>query len=347
MERLSYFIRRLLLVIPTFLGITFLVFALTQFVPGGPVEQQIARIRGMGSGEAGGGGQVVSISEDQKKAIEKQFGFDKPFLVRYWTWLGPDALGMKAYSYKYNNKTVWQLIKERFPISLTFGITGFVLTYLICIPLGIAKALRNGASFDVVSSIAVLVLYAIPAFAFGMILKTLFCGTSDRFFDFFPIGGFRSENWESLTPWEQVKDQAHHMFLPVLCYVIGNFAILTILMKNSLLDQVAQDYVRTVLAKGGTMRRAIWGHALRNAMIPIVTGIGGILTIMFAGSVLIERVFSINGIGLLTIDAVVGRDYMVFMGILALTAILGLIGRIVSDFCYVLVDPRINFGKEA
>ncbi|MEM1443979.1 MAG: ABC transporter permease subunit, partial [Verrucomicrobiota bacterium] len=300
MDRLSYFLRRLLLVIPTFLGITFLVFGLTQFVPGGPVEQQIAAMRGMGAGEAGGGsGSLVTISEDQRKAIEKEFGFDKPFLARYWKWLVTDSMGMEAQSYKYNNKTVWQLIKERFPISLTFGITGFVLTYLICIPLGIGKALKNGAAFDVVSSVVVLVLYAIPAFAFGMILKTLFSGTSDNFFDIFPIGGFRSEEWDQLSNWGKVKDQAHHMFLPVLCYVIGNFAVLTILMKNSLLDQISQDYVRTVLAKGGTMRRAIWGHALRNALIPIVTGIGGILTIMFAGSVLIERVFSINGIGLL------------------------------------------------
>jgi len=348
MERLSYFIRRLLLVIPTFLGITLLVFGLTQFVPGGPVEQRIAQMRGLGGGEVGGGsGSNVSISEDQRKAIEKEFGFDKPFLVRYWTWLVPDAMGMKAYSYKFNNKTVWQLIEERFPISLTFGITGFVLTYLICIPLGIGKALRNGTTFDMLSSVVVLILYAIPAFAFGMILKTLLSGTNDSFFDIFPIGGFRSENWEDLSAWEKVKDQTWHMFLPVLCYIIGNFAVLTILMKNSLLDQISQDYVRTVLAKGGTMRRAIWGHALRNAIIPIVTGIGGILTIMFAGSVLIERVFSINGIGLLTLDAIVGRDYMVFMGILALTAFLGLLGRILSDFCYVLVDPRINFGKDA
>lgn len=347
MDRLSYFLRRLLLVFPTFLGITFLVFGLTQFVPGGPVEQQIAAMRGMGGGEAGGGGStLVTISEDQRKAIEKEFGFDKPFLERYWKWLITDSMGMEANSYKYNNKTVWQLIKERFPISLTFGITGFVLTYLICIPLGIGKALKNGATFDVVSSVVVLVLYAIPAFAFGMILKTLFCGTSDNFFDIFPIGGFRSENWDDLNAWGKIKDQADHMFLPVLCYVIGNFAVLTILMKNSLLDQISQDYVRTVLAKGGTMRRAIWGHALRNALIPIVTGIGGILTIMFAGSVLIERVFSINGIGLLTLDSIVSRDYMVFMGTLALTAILGLLGRILSDFCYVLVDPRINFGKE-
>ncbi len=348
MERTSYFIRRLLLIIPTFLGITFLVFGLIQFVPGGPVEQRIAQMRGMGGGESGtGSGSNVSITEDQRKAIEREFGFDKPFLVRYWTWLVDDSMGMRSYSYKYNNKTVWQLIVERFPVSLTFGISGFVLTYLICVPLGIAKALRNGTSFDVVSSVVVLVLYAIPAFAFGMILKTLFGGTSDQFFDWFPIGGFRSENWVQLSAWEKVKDQTHHMFLPVLCYVIGNFAVLTILMKNSLLDHIAQDYVRTILAKGGTMKRAVWGHALRNAVIPIVTGIGGILSIMFAGSVLIERVFAINGIGLLTLDAIIGRDYMIFMGTLALTSIVALLGRVLSDFCYVLVDPRISFGKES
>lgn len=347
MERLTYFIRRLLLVIPTFLAITLLVFGLTNLVPGGPVEQRIAQMRGLGSGEAGGrGGVNALISEDQKAAIMREFGFDKPFLQRYWTWLVPDVMGLRAYSYKYNNKTVWTLISERLPVSLTFGITGFVLTYLICIPLGIAKALRNGTTFDVLSSVVVLVLYAIPAFAFGMILKVLLCGTSDHFLDWFPIGGFRSENWATMSTWEQIKDQTHHMFLPVLCYVIGNFAVLTVLMKNSLLDQISQDYVRTVLAKGGTMKRAIWGHALRNAVIPIVTGIGGLLTIMFAGSVLIERVFSINGFGLLSLDALIGRDYMVFMGTLGLSAVLGLIGRIVSDFCYVLVDPRINFGKE-
>jgi len=348
MERLSYFIRRILLVIPTFLGITFIVFALTGVLPGGPVEQRIAQMRGVGGGESGAGaGAAGLISEDQRKAIEREFGFDKPFLVRYGKWLFTDRMGMTAYSYKYNNKTVWQLIKERFPVSLTFGVTGFVLTYLICVPLGIGKALRNGTTFDMLSSVVVLILYAIPAFAFGMILKTLFSGTSDNFFDWFPIGGFRSEEWGQLSGWEKIKDQLHHMFLPVLCYVIGNFAILTILMKNSLLDQISQDYVRTVLAKGGTMRRAIWGHAVRNALIPIVTGIGGILTLMFAGSVLIERVFSINGIGMLTLDAIVGRDYMIFMGILGLTSILSLLGRVLADFCYVLVDPRINFGKEA
>lgn len=348
MERFSYFVRRLLLIIPTFLGITFLCFAITQAVPGGPLEQYLSRMRGLGSGEAGGGGTgvVANLSDEQLAAIKKDFGFDKPLLVQYWDWLGPKKLGLQAQSYKYNNKTVWQLIKERFPISLTFGIPGFILTYLICIPLGIAKALRNGKPFDVFSSVVVLTLYAIPAFAFGMILKTLFCGTVDGFWDFFPIGGFRSEGWENFSFQQKVQDQVEHMFLPVLCYVIGNFAVLTLLMKNSLLDQIGQDYVRTVLAKGGAVRRVIWGHALRNAVIPIVTGIGGILSIMFAGSVLIERVFDINGIGLLSLDAIMGRDYRVFMGIVALTSIAGMLGRILSDFCYILVDPRISFGKD-
>ncbi len=349
MERFSYFIRRLLLMIPTFLGITFLCFGIIQMVPGGPVEQYIAQMRGTGGGEAGGSGtgEAANLSEAQLAAIKKEFGFDKPFLARYWDWLGPKAMGMNAVSYKFNNKTVWQLIKERFPVSLSFGITGFILTYLICIPLGIAKALKNGKPFDVMSSVVVLTLYAIPSFAFGMILKTLFCGAVEGFWDIFPIGGFRSENWESLSSWEKIKDQVNHMFLPVLCYVIGSFAILTMLMKNSLLDQIGQDYVRTVLAKGGTMRRVIWGHTLRNAIIPIVTGIGGILSIAFAGSVLIERVFDIKGIGLLSLDAIMGRDYMIFMGIVALTSIAGMLGRIFSDFCYILIDPRISFGKES
>lgn len=349
MDRLSYFIRRLLLMIPTFLGITILCFTICQFVPGGPVEQYLAQLQGVGSGEAGGStaGEVAQISKEQLEAINREFGFDKPGPVRYWNWLVPNMMGMKANSYKYNNKTVWELISERFPVSLTFGVTGFVLTYLICVPLGIAKALRDGKPFDVGSSVVVLVLYAIPAFAFGMILKTLFCGTSDQFFDWFPVAGFRSDNWEELSLWGKIKDQTSHMFLPVLCYIIGNFAILTMLMKNSLLDQIGQDYVRTVLAKGGTMDRAIWKHTLRNAVIPIVTGIGGILTIMFAGSVLIEKVFDINGIGLLSLDAIQSRDFMVFMGIVSLTSLGGMLGRVLSDFCYVLVDPRISFGKES
>ena len=347
MERIEYFIRRLLLVIPTFLGITISCFLLCQFVPGGPVEQYMITMRGLGSDAPVSNLPSQSISENQREALEAHFGFDQPFPKRYWKWLVTDRMGMTVASYKFSNKSVWELIKERFPVSLTFGITGFLLSYLVCIPLGIAKALRNGSRFDLVSSLVVFIGYAIPAFAFGMLLKMLFCGTSDAFLDVFPIGGFRSEEWESLSFAGRVHDQFMHMFLPVLCYVISSFAVLTLLMKNSLLEQIGQDYIRTVLAKGGTMRRAIWGHAFRNALIPIATGFGEILTVMFAGSVLIEKVFDIPGIGLLSLDAIVGRDYMVFMGILAITALLGLLGRILSDFCYVLIDPRINFAGDS
>ena len=344
MERWSYFLRRLLLMVPTFLGITFACFALVQAVPGGPVEQALARMRGMGAAEAGqsphAGG---SVSAEQRKALETHFGFDQPLVRRYWTWLARDKMGLAARSYKYPNKTAGQLIRERFAVSLVFGISGFVLTYLICIPLGIAKALRHGSIFDAASSLIVFTGYAIPAFAFGMLLKMLFAGTSERFWDWLPAAGIVSVNFELLSPWGQFKDLAAHFVLPVSCYVIGNFAVLTLLMKNSLLEQIGQDYVRTVLAKGGSLRRAVWGHAFRNALIPIATGFGGVLGILFAGSVLIEKVFEIPGMGRLSLDSIVSRDYMVFMGILAVTSLLGLLGRLLSDVCYLLIDPRIRF----
>lgn len=346
MDRISYFTRRLLLIIPTFIGITLVCYGILQLVPGGPVEQAITRMRSMGSGESRvTGGAAGSISEEQRKALEKHFGFDKPFLTRYWTWLVHDRLGMRQDSFKYPNKTAWELIRERFPVSLIFGLTGLVLSYLICIPLGIAKALRNGSTFDMASSVVVLIGYATPALALGMLLKMFFCGTVESLWDVFPLSGFHSDAYDTFTAWGRLADIASHMVLPVLCYVIGDFAVLTLLMKNSLLEQIGKDYLRTVLAKGGSARRAIWGHALRNALIPIVTGIGGILSVMFAGSVIIEQIFEIPGMGRLSLEAIVGRDYPVFMAILALTSILGLLGNIVSDFCYILIDPRINFQK--
>ncbi len=346
MERLNYFIRRFLLVIPTFLGITILCFGLIQFVPGGPVEQIIMKMKGIGAGELSrGAGAHASISIQQRKAIEAHFGFDQPFYKRYWKWLVTDRLGMKMESYKFPNKTAWQLIKERFKVSLIFGVAGFVLSYLACIPLGILKALRHNKIFDLGSSLVIFVGYAIPPFAFGMVLKMLFCGTVEGLWDFFPVSGFYSDNFAAMTFWEQTKNIFMHMFLPVLCYVIGNFAILTLLMKNSLLEQISKDYIRTVLAKGGSFTRAIWGHAFRNSLIPIATGFGSILTVMFAGSVIIEQVFEIPGMGRLSLEAIVGRDYPVFMGILSLTSVLGLIGNIFSDFLYILIDPRIDFQK--
>ncbi len=346
MEKIDYFIRRCVLVIPTFIGITFLCFGLTQFVPGGPVEQIIIQMKGIGSGESSGGvANSVSITENQRKALEKHFGFDQPLVKRYWKWLVKDKLGMEMESYRFPNKTAWQMIKGRFKVSLIFGITGFVLSYVICIPLGIIKALKHNKMFDLVSSVVVFTGYAIPAFAFGMVLKMFFCGTVDGFWDIFPVSGFHSEGFYAFSFFGKVKDIFIHMFLPVLCYMIGNFAILTLLMKNSLIDEISKDYVRTVLAKGGSFKRAVWGHALRNSLIPIATGFGSILTVMFAGSVIIEQVFEIPGMGRLSLESIVGRDYPVFMGILSLTSLLGLIGNILSDFAYVIIDPRITFQK--
>ena len=250
---------------------------------------------------------------------------------------------MRMASYKYPNKTAWQLIAERFPVSLAFGLTSFLLTYLVCIPLGVAKALRHGKAFDLLSSCIVFAGYATPAFALGMFLKMTLCGTVDGLWDIFPATGFTSPDFATLSLWQKTRDLAWHMFLPTCCYMVGSFAVLTLLMKNSLLEQINSDYVRTVYAKGGGTARALWLHALRNALIPVSTGFGGILTLMFAGSVIIERVFEIPGMGNLSLDAIVGRDYPVFMGILALTSLLGLLGNILSDFCYVAIDPRINF----
>jgi len=348
MERLDYFIRRLLLVIPTFIGITLVCFAITQFVPGGPVEQAIMRRRGAsaGGGEGGRPGEAATaISAEQREAIRRHFGFDKPFYLRYWKWFAADRIGMRMESYKFPNKTAWQLVRERLPVSLIFGMTGFFLTYMICIPLGMGKALRHGTAFDIASSVVVFVGYAIPPFALGMVLKMCLCGTVESLWDIFPVAGFHSDSFSGLSLVGKAKDIFMHMLLPVTCYMVGSFAVLTLMMKNSLLEQISSDYVRTVYAKGGGAVRAMWGHALRNSLIPMATGFGGILTVMFAGSVIIEQVFEIPGMGRLSLEAIVSRDYPVFMGILSLTSILGLFGNILSDFCYVLIDPRINFQR--
>ena len=346
MNRLHYFGSRLLLVGVSFIGIILVTFLFTQVVPGGPVEQYVASLKSAG-GEGGATGLASeAMSSEQIESIRKVYNLDKPLLQRFWIWLVDDRFGMQARSYKFTNKTTWQLISERFPVSLSFGIPSLILTYMICIPLGIAKALKNGKTFDLLSSLIVFVLYALPAFAFGMVLKMLFSGTTDWGWSVFPLGNFRSVNWEELSTWGQIKDQVWHMFLPVTCYVIGNFAVMTLLMKNSLLEQISQDYVRTVLAKGATLNQAVWKHALRNALIPIATGIGSILTIMFAGSVLIEKVFNIPGIGLLSLDAVITRDYPLFLGIVCIQSILGLLGQVLTDFCYLLIDPRMDFGGD-
>ena len=248
-------------------------------------------------------------------------------------------------SYDYPDRTAWQLIRSRIPVSIGFGLASFVLTYLICIPLGIVKALRHRKAFDAVSSVLVFMAYAIPSFALAMVLKMAFCGTVEGLFDIFPLGGLSSDFDLEPSLWIAALDRIWHMALPVACYVAGSFAMLTILMKNSLLDQISADYVRTVIAKGASRRRAVWRHAFRNALIPIATGLGPMVGLLFAGSIIIESIFEIPGMGRLSWDALVGRDYSVFLALLALTASFQLIGNLISDMLYMLIDPRIDFSR--
>ncbi len=350
MDRLAYLVRRMLLVIPTFIGITIVCFSLTRFLPGGPVEMRMMRLKGLGaqSGETSGSSNASAsqVSEEYKKQLEAQFGFDKPICEQYWDWLVVKRMGMNLPSYDYPNKTAWELIRSRIPISLWFGLASFLLTYMICIPLGIAKALRHRQAFDAVSSFVVFVAYAIPAFALAMLLKMFFCGTVDGFADIFPLGGISSDFDVEPSTWVWFWDRAWHMALPICCYVAGGFAMLTILMKNSLLDQISADYIRTVIAKGATRRRAIWGHAFRNALIPVATGLGGIIGLIFVGSIIIETIFEIPGMGRLSWDALIGRDYAVFLSLLALTASFQLVGNLISDVLYMIIDPRIDFSKK-
>ncbi len=351
MDRLAYVARRLLLVIPTFLGITLVCFTLTRFVPGGPVEMRMMRLKGLaaqGGGEAGGAGSsaVGAVSEEYRKQLEAQYGFDRPLAVQYWDWLVVKKMGMELPSYDYPNKTAWQLIKSRIPISIWFGLASFILTYLICVPLGIAKALKHRQAFDAGSSLVVFIAYAIPSFALAMMLKMFLCGTVEGLGDVFPLGGISSDFDVDPTWWVWFKDRAWHMVLPICCYVAGSFAMLTLLMKNSLLDQISADYVRTVIAKGATRRRAIWLHAFRNALIPIATGLGPMIGLLFAGSIIIESIFEIPGMGRLSWDALIGRDYAVFLALLALTASFQLVGNLISDVLYMIIDPRIDFSKK-
>ena len=340
----AYFVRRLLLLIPTFLGITFLVFTVTRFVPGGPIEQMIVATQ-MAAGEAGGGGGGSNTAVEMPQAVLDElkalYHFDKPFYLAYAYWLG-DLLTLDlGTSYKYNAPVI-SVITSRFPVSIYFGLIGFSLAYSVCVPLGILKAIKHGTPFDFISSAIVFVGYSIPGWALGAVLLVLFGGGS--FLDIFPLGGFRSEDWAALSPFSKVLDQVHHTVLPVLAYAVGSFASLTVLMKNSLMENLGQDYVRTAFAKGLGERRVILVHALRNSVIPICTGLGHALSLIMAGSYLIELVFNIDGVGYLGYTALIERDYAVVMGVLVINTLLVLIGNIFSDVLYVLVDPRIRFS---
>ena len=425
----TYFLRRILLMIPTFLGSTVLVFTILQLAPGGPLEQTILQLQmgGMtGSGEGGVastdmvGGSALPASA--LKDLKRFYGFDKPIYQRYLVWLGlwpreikhrdftilsgqsqvEKRVGKKdgkiwrvdvkdnqdeslivyekngdqsdiwmatveetkedgsreavifqhefsgiltgnlGRSYTYM-KPVTEVMRPRFKISLLYGLTGIFLSYLVCIPLGIRKALNHGSVFDFGSSVIIFIAYSIPGWALGGVLLVLFGGGS--FWDVFPLGGFRSpvEIWETLTWYEKIIDQVHHMILPIIAWSIASFATMTVLMKNSLLENLSQDYIRTAFAKGLREKRVVWVHAMRNSVIPIASGIGHIIGVVIAGSYFIERVFNIDGFGKMAFEAVLQRDYPITLGFLVIVVLIRLIGNIISDLALATVDPRIRF----
>ena len=342
----AYFLRRFLLVIPTFIGITLMVFAITRLVPGGPVERMLAEAQMVGESATGTfsdnssslGGQ--SLSEDQLEELNKYYGFDKPLLVSYIDWVWKVVQLDLGYSTRYG-LPVWDAIKERLPISLTYGAITALLTYLISIPLGISKAMKHSSAFDNITSAIVFIGYAIPSFILAILLVFQLAAN----LEWFPLGGFASDDYDDLEPFEQVLDILHHATLPIIAYVTSNFAFMSFMMKNSLMDNLSSDYVRTAMAKGMTFNRAVYGHALRNSLIPLATNFGQITGIFLAGSFLIETVFNIDGIGLLGYEAIIQRDYPTVMGILVIQSLLFLIGNIISDICVALVDPRVKFGQ--
>jgi microcin C transport system permease protein len=335
----GYFARRLLLIIPTFIGITLMVFVVMHFVPGGPIERQIMNYR-MAMEGRGVAGVSTDIPAEAIEEMKRFYGFDKPVYTRYALWLWNVMKLDLGRSWIYQDP-VWDVIKSRFPVSIFLGLTGFLLSYLVCVPLGVYKAVKHGSAFDVSSSFLVFLGYSVPGWALGTALLVLFGGGS--FWSIFPLGGFRPENWEFLGFFQKVTSQLHHMALPVICYMIGSFATLTILMKNSLMENLGQDYVRTAFAKGLDEKRVIFVHALRNSMIPLATGLGHVISIVLSGSFLIEKVFNIDGMGFLGYTAILQRDYPVALGILVVSSLLMLIGNILSDVIYVMVDPRIRF----
>lgn len=333
----KYFIKRVLLIFPTLLGITFLVFIISNMAPGGPLDREIAKLKGVANLS---GASAKQISQEEIELIRKRLHLDKPIYVAYFYWLKEVAVFNLGES-RLHSREVSELILEKMPVSLIFGLSGFFLSYMVCIPLGIHKAMRHGERFDLWTSFVIFFAYSIPVFALAMLLLYVFA--SGEVFSLFPLGHEVSDYYEELDFWGKVNDRISHMFLPVICYVSGSFAVLTLLMKNSLLEQISKEYVRTAISKGVGYYKAVFGHAFRNSLIPIATGFGSNLSLIFAGSLFIELVFNIDGMGYLSFEAVKERDTDLMMGLLLTQSFIGLLGKILSDFCYVWIDPRINF----
>jgi len=327
--------------LPTLFGITVVCFVIINLAPGSPVEQALSRIRfAGGAGHGGGPTGSAGVSNEVMEAIKKQYGFDKPLHMRYLIWVKNIATFDFGESFTFQRPVI-EVIAEKLPISLQFGVASLILIYLISIPLGIAKAVRDGSHFDMLTSVFLMISYSIPPLILGILLRVYLAG--GQFLDIFPLGELYSDNYHDLSLGGKILDRAHHFVLPLTCYVAHGFAVLVLLMKNSLLEEIRLDYVRTARAKGLNERVVVYKHALRNALIPIVTGLGSFLTVFFAGSIIIEQVFNIDGMGLLSYKSLLSRDYNVIMALIFIESVLSMLGRLISDVTYVAVDPRIDF----
>ena len=342
---ISYILKRLLLMIPTLLGVLVLTFGVIQFVPGGPVEQMVAQLQGRDSGgeraaSSGAGYRGRQGLDPQRiEDIRKLYGFDKPVHERLWTMLKAFARFDLGTSF-YQRKDVWQLVKEKMPVSISLGLWTFFISYLIAVPLGVAKAVRAGTRFDFATTLIVLIGYAIPGFVLGVALLVIFGGQ----LQWFPLRGLTSPNWERLSWGARIVDYLWHIALPVTSMVLGSFAVTAMLTKNSFLEEIRKQYVLTARAKGLSERRVLWKHVFRNALIPIITGFpSAFIGAFFTGSLLIETLFTLDGLGLLSYESVIRRDYPVVLGTLYLFTLIGLVTKLISDLCYVWVDPRVKF----
>jgi microcin C transport system permease protein len=342
MNLLAYTLKRLLLMVPTVFGVLLLTFVVVQFVPGGPVEQYLAEAKaGASAGAEGGlsyrGAQGVDPKRlEQAKAL---YGFDKPAPERFWQMLLQFAKFDLGTSF-FQNRKVSELIWEKLPVSMSLGLWTFFISYGVAVPLGIAKAVRAGSRFDLVTSAVVLVGFAIPGFVLGVALLVIFGGQ----LQWFPLRGLTSSGWEGLSWGARVADYLWHIAMPVTAMVLGSFATITILTKNAFLEEIRKQYVLTARAKGLPERAVLWKHVMRNALIPIVTGFpAAFIGAFFTGSLLIETQFSLDGLGLLSYESVIRRDYPVVMGTLYLFTLIGLVTKLVSDLCYAWVDPRVTF----
>ena len=345
---LHYLIKRLLLIVPTLFGVLLLSFVVMQFVPGGPVEQylmeakaaSVAGIKGAGQGAEGGSVYQGNRGVDPQRLeeIKALYGFDRPAPERFWKMLKQFARFDLGTSF-FHHQAVWDLMKEKLPVSITLGLWTFFISYGISIPLGIAKALRAGSRFDFWTTMAVLLGVAIPGFVMGVLLLIVFGGQ----LQWFPLRGLTSSNFADLSNWGKVQDYLWHIALPITASVIGSFAFTTLLTKNSFLEEIRKQYVLVARAKGLSEGRVMWRHVMRNAMIPIVVGFpAAFIGAFFADALLIETLFSLDGLGLLSYESVIRRDYPVVMGTLFFFTLIGLLMNVISDFCYVWVDPRVR-----